>query len=173
VHLERVTRGTAALLLLAGATLASHAQLSDPNPDWKEAEVMPPPLRTEKLVPITLRRGSVMRWGVDPASISIGGDGVVRYVVVAQGDAGAINALYEGVRCSTAEVKVYARSSGTDWVPARDADWKPLHGNGATVHSLTIARDGACVGHGANRSPEQIARDLGRPHDQRFRNEYR
>jgi hypothetical protein len=173
VRLESVVRRGAALLVLGAASLAAQAQFSDTNPDWKEVEVAPPALKTDRLVPVDIRRGSVMRWGVDPSSISIAADGVVRYVVVAQGEGGAINALYEGVRCSTAEVKVYARSTGKEWVLARDADWKPLHGNGAAVHSLTIAREGACIGHGAGRTPDQIARDLGRPHDQRFRNEYR
>ena len=170
---DKTLRGAAVLVALAACAAASQAQFVDPNPDWKEVEVAPPALKTDKLVPIEIRRGTVMRWGVDPASISIAADGVVRYVVVAQGDAGAINALYEGLRCSTGEVKVYARSSGDQWVPARDAEWRPLHGNAAALHSLAIARDGACIGHGPNRSPVQIARDLGRSHDQRFRTELR
>ena len=43
-----------------------------------------------------------LKFGVDPATIVITGDGVVRYVVVASNqEGGAINAFYEGVRCST------------------------------------------------------------------------
>jgi CNP1-like family len=172
VRLEAARRNVALLVLGIGC-VAAQAQLTDVDPDWKEAEAPPPPaLKTEQLVPLEIS-SSVLRWGVDPASIRIGNDGVVRYVVVARGEGGAVNALYEGVRCNTAEVKLYARNSGDKWVPVRDADWKPLHGSASTLHSLAIARNGACVGRGANRSPDQIARDLGSSGNYRFRNEVR
>ena len=163
----------AALLACVFCSLPVHAQLADPNPDWKEVEVPPPPaLRKEGLVPLDMG-SSVLRWGVDPASITIANDRVVRYVVVAQGQGGAVNALYEGLRCSTGEVKVYARYSGDKWVSATGSEWKPLdNNNAATRHSLLIARNGVCIAGGTNRSPVEIARDLGRV-DNKFRPEYR
>ncbi len=158
-------------LLLCGAS--THAQFVDRDPDWKEAAPPPPPaVQTTRLLPIEMR-GSVLRWGVDPASISLGPDGVVRYVVVAQSDSGTVNALHEGLRCSTAESTVYARHSGGQWRPVSDREWKPLHGDGTRLHTLAIARNGACVGHAPNRSAEQIARDLAAPADTRFRPELR
>lgn len=158
-------------LLLCGAF--AHAQLVDRDPDWKEAAPPPPPaVQTTRLLPIEMR-GSVLRWGVDPASISLGPDGVVRYVVVAQSDSGTVNALHEGLRCRTAESTVYARHSGGRWVPVVDREWKPVHGDGTRLHTLVIARNGACLGHAPNRSAEQIARDLAAPADTRFRPELR
>ena len=164
----------AALLASIFCSLPVHAQLVDANLDWKEVEAPPPPaLRKDGLVPINMG-SSVLRWGVDPASITIASDRVVRYVVVAQGQDGAVNALYEGLRCGTGEVKVYARNSGDQWVTATGSDWKPLDvGNAATRHSLVIARNGVCIGGGTNRSPVEIARDLGRGVDSKFRPEYR
>jgi hypothetical protein len=166
-------RRNAVLLALALCGSAAQAQFTAVDPDWKEIEApAPPALADGKLVPVEIS-GSALRWGVDPASISIGPDGVVRYVVVARGEGGAVNAMYEGLRCNTAEVKVYARHAGDKWQPARNADWKPLHGSAATLHSLVIARNGACMGQGPNRSPTQIARDLGSSGDYRFRSEVR
>lgn len=148
-------------LLVSMACVAAHAQLATADPDWQEVEVPPPPaLRMASLVGIDVG-GSTLRWGVDPASIGIGIDGIVRYVVVATGSGGATNGIYEGVRCSTAEVKVYARHAPNGWVPAAPALWKSLHGNPATRHSLLIARGGACIGQGPNASSSQIVRDLG------------
>lgn len=157
-------------LLLSGAAQAQTAASIDA--DWKEAAPPPPPaVRTEGLIPVTMP-GSALAWGVDPKSISIGPDSVVRYVVVAVGE-GATNAVYEGVRCSSAEVKQYQRSSGGEWREIARADWKPLHGSSSTRHSLAVARNGACIGQGTNTSAEQIARDLGRRDDKRFRPEFR
>lgn len=164
-------RSIAALCLSGAATLAT-AQLAAPDADWQEAPPPPPPaLKTDGLIPLSIP-GSSMRWGVDPASISIGPDRVVRYVVVAAGPS-AINGIYEGLRCNTGEVKVYMRHSGGQWHAGSDDAWKPLHGNGAARHSLMIARSGACMGHGPNSSPVQIARDLASGSEHRFRPEVR
>lgn len=149
------------MLALAFAAGAAQAQLAPPDPDWKEAQVpAPPPLRTEGLIAIELP-GSTLRFGVDPASIGIGADGIVRYVVVASSSSGAVNAFYEGVRCSTGEVKLYARHNpGSGWVQTRDVEWQPLQDR-SSRHSMLIARNGACNSGAPNQSIRQIARDLG------------
>jgi hypothetical protein len=160
----------ATALVCAGT---AQAQLATPDPDWKEVEAPPPPaLKVDRLVPLEIS-SSVLRWGIDPASIAIGDDRVVRYVVVARGEGGALNAFYEGVRCSTAEVRLYARHSGDKWQQTPQSEWKPLRGSAATLHSHMIARNGACVGQAPNRSPEQIARDLNDTGEHRFRTEMR
>ncbi|MHB1123434.1 MAG: CNP1-like family protein [Ramlibacter sp.] len=161
MHLERL-----ALALMLAAS-AAHAQLADTNPDWKESEApAPPALRTTGLIPLEIP-GSQLRFGVDPASVSLAGDGVVRYVVVAAGSGGAVNGLYEGIRCSTGEYKVYARNAGSGWsMPG--SDWRLLHDEPRSRHSLLVARTGACIGRGPNRSAAQIVRDLRAPADQRF-----
>jgi hypothetical protein len=163
MHLSRVGLS---LLLAASAT---HAQLAPVDPDWREAEAPPPPaLKLEGLIPIEMPR-SALRFGVDPASVSLGSDGVVRYVVVATSDAGAVNALYEGLRCNSGEFKVYARHTpGSGWSVAKDSPWRSLHDGKTASHSLIIARHGACIGRGANRSAAQIVRDLRAPVDTRF-----
>ncbi|HYF43988.1 MAG TPA: CNP1-like family protein [Ramlibacter sp.] len=167
-------RRSCAGLLLGVACTAAVAQLTPPDPDWKETEApRPPALQTEGLIELDMER-SALRWGIDPRTISIGEDRIVRYVVVATSGSGTVNAMYEGIRCNTGEVKLYARHTpGAGWTPAKEADWQPLHGNGRARHSLVIARSGACLGHGPNQSVEQIARDLRSPANSRFRNEYR
>ena len=69
---------------------------------------------------------------------------------------GAVNALYEGIRCNTGEYKVYARHNpGSGWVVAKDSQWRPLHAAPSRRHALIIARTGACVGHGTDRLGRQ------------------
>jgi hypothetical protein len=139
------------------------------DPDWREAEAPPPPaFRQSGLIPLDMPRSS-LRFGVDPASVSLGRDGIVRYVVVAASATGAVNGLYEGIRCDTAEFKVYARyNAGSGWTVAKESPWRPLHDAQTSSHSLLIARTGACVGHAPNRSATQIVRDLRAPVDTRF-----
>lgn len=148
-------------MLLACGAVAAHAQLTL-NPDWQETEVpAPPPLRTEGLIAIDQPESS-LRFGVDPASISIGNDGIVRYVVVATSNRGAVNAFYEGIRCDVGQVKLYARHvPQRGWVPVVDGQWRSVHEAKPTRHSLLIARNGACIGEAPNRSAQQIVRDLG------------
>lgn len=158
----------AALVLLTGH---AGAQLATPDPDWKESEApMPAPPQTTGLIPVEIP-GTTLRYGIDPASVALGSDGVVRYVVVATSSTGAVNAMYEGIRCSTGEVRTYARHNpGSGWTPASDLSWTPLHESRPSRHSLTIARNGVCLGHSANRSVIQILRDLRSPVDRRFNN---
>lgn len=171
---KATVRRSAAGWLLATACASAAAQVIPSTADWQEGDAPPPPaLKLQGLVPLDMERSSDLRWGVDPASIAIGKDRVVRYVVVGQGDAGAVNAYYEGLRCDTGEVRVYARHARDgDWAPVSQG-WKPLHGSSSTRHSLVIARTGACIGQAPNRSPDQIARDLAQAPAYRFRNEAR
>ena len=156
---------------LACAAASSFGQLlGDADPNWKEVEAPPPPaLRTQGLIPLETSATVALRFGVDPASVSVGPDGVVRYVVVASSATGAVNAMYEGVRCKTAEVKVYARHNpDSGWVPAQGAEWQPLQNRPNSRHSLVVARTGACVGNGKSGTASDIVRALRTPADARF-----
>lgn len=166
-------RRSLALCTLVLACTCAGAQVI-PSNEFQEGDTpAPPPLRLQKLVPLDMDGGTDLRWGVDPDSIRIGADRVIRYVVVGQGTGGAVNAYYEGLRCDAAQVRVYARHAADgDWVPTRE-DWKPLHGSSAARHSLVVARSGACLGQAPNRSADQIARDLAQSPNYRFRNEAR
>jgi len=163
-----------AALSLALMSAAAMAQLVTPDPDWREVEAPPPPaLQVQGVVPLEMPQ-SGLRFGVQPGSISIGKDGIVRYVVVATSTTGAVNAMYEGLRCDRGEVRTYARHDPVKgWIEV-DTQWRSLFdGSNVVRHSLAIARTGACIGHSANGSPAQIVRDLRNPAAERFRSEYR
>ena len=155
----------------ACAAASSFGQLlADIDPNWKEVDAPPPPaLRTQGLIPLETSASIGLRFGVDPASVSVGPDGVVRYVVVASSSTGTVNAMYEGLRCNTAEVKVYARHNpDRGWVPVQGAEWQPLQNRPNSRHSLVVARTGACIGHGTSGTASEIVRALRSPADARF-----
>jgi CNP1-like family len=138
----------------AGAALA---QLAAEDLDWKESDTpAPPTFDIQRLVPFEVSIQSALKWGFDPNTMKITGDGIVRFVVVAQSPAGATNAMYEAVRCTTAEWKTYARfNKDSGWSQASDPQWLPLR-NQPSQHALKLAQQGLCNG----RAPAQTVRDV-------------
>ena len=147
---------------LAWCTAAS-AQFIDIDPDWKEDPTLAPPAYSaERLIPIALPRGSSLRMGIDPDTISIGKDGVVRYVVVLRGPA-AESVTYEGIRCAKAEYRVYARRNGDEPWRQTHEDWRSMHDTSAVRYAWQLARDGVCLGRAPGNSPKAIAQALRSP----------
>jgi hypothetical protein len=162
----RLDRAFAAALLAVAGAAQAQAPLAPTNPDWHEVEAPPAPaFSLDRLIVLDTPR-TALRFGVAPDSVSVGADGIVRYVVVATGPSGAVNAMYEGIRCNTGEYKVYARHNpGSGWVIAKEPQWQPLQAAAMPRHALTIARTGACVGHGTAMSAGKIVSDLRSPVD--------
>ena len=133
------------LMLLASS---ASAQLFSTNPLWSESEVpAPPAFGKDRLIPINMPRHVSVRLGVDPGTLAMTPDGVVRYVVVAINESGSMNAMYEGIRCASAEVTTYARfSSNGPWVSVQDPQWQDLSGSLPSKHALALARQGVCEG---------------------------
>lgn len=159
-HASGWTLSVAALMLAAASAAA--AEYIDPAIDWKESGVpqTPPAFDVRRLIPIDAPSGSSLKFGIDPETISIGEDGVVRYVVVASSPQGATNALFEGIRCSTGEYRVYARYSGGGWLRAGDSDWQSVFANMRSRHPLRAAQAGICVGRAPNGPADVMVRSL-------------
>ena len=136
------------------------------DPDWKESEApAPPAFSITALVPIDMPPGLSLRYAVDPQTVRLTPDGIVRYVMVAVGQDGAFNAQYEGVRCATAEYKLYARSSVQEkWNAVRNAEWMALERTPRTLHAYLLARQGLCQGRAVGgHSSQDLAYKLRHP----------
>lgn len=146
-------------------TQVALAQLAGDDLDWKEAEVpTPPAFEIARLIPFEVTADSAIRFGLDPASISIGKDGVVRYVVVARSTSGVVTGLYEGIRCARGEFRTYARhNAGSGWAPAGNSEWKSIFAFGQSRHTLRLARLGACQENAPAQSAEALVRALKYP----------
>jgi len=81
------------------------------------------------------------RYFVDRRTLSVGKDGIVRYVLVAR-SAGAQNVSFEAFRCATAEHRVYAlgRADGS-WAQSNGA-WHPVAA--AQPRQITLFREFLC-----------------------------
>jgi hypothetical protein len=153
-----------ALALATGTALAQYAD--DDRADWREDAAPPPPAYTtdaSRLIAIDMPSGTSVKVAIDPTTIAINHTtGVVRYVVVARG-VSAVNASYEGIRCTTGEYKIYARQTeGQPWAPVSEPQWKPMFGQTGIVTSYParLARDGLCMGRTLRQTAAEMVREL-------------
>lgn len=129
------------------------------NPDWTEEKVPPPPaFSNDRLIQLDMPSYVSVRVGVDPETIVVGRDGVVRYVIVMRNTTGNTSAVYEGIRCFSNEVKTYARKSGSgDWSYVQTPAWIWLADNMPSHHAQVFAHQGGCVDRQATSKQEIIA----------------
>ena len=155
---------TISALCLSGGLHHAHAQEAE---TWTEAQTAPPAtFSTEHLQAFDVDSGSTLSYGIDPGTLSVGPDGVVRYVLVARSRSGALNVLFQGIRCQTAEVKTYARwDNKASWNTDGKDDWQRLMPRGFTQPAMILAREGICDGRTVNGTAQKILRTLknGRP----------
>ena len=159
------------LTLLFGLSLAApcFAQLLATDPDWKESDApQPPALNLKGLVPFDITTISNLTWALDPAAVTIVGDGLVRYVVVARSQSGVLNALYEVINCSNGELKTYARiiakesdAASKAWGIVKEPQWKSMY-DVQSKHALALAKQGVCTGNTAAQNVNQIVTSLKR-----------
>ncbi len=112
---------------------------------WQENRVtLPPYPKSANLVEFDVGAGPEFHFLVDAASLSVGSDGVVRYVLVARSLQGAQNVSFEGLRCKDGEYKIYATGSGDGtWVKAPLSRWRPVEQRAGSWHR-TLANDYFC-----------------------------
>ena len=158
-------------LLAIGSTFATlgFTQLLATDPDWKESEApKPAALNLKGLVPFEVSTTSNLTWALDPTSVAIVGDGLVRYVAVARSQSGVLNALYEVINCSSGELKTYARivakendAASKAWAIVDDPKWKSLY-DVPSKHALVLAKQGVCTGNTAAQNVNEIVTSLKR-----------
>ncbi len=116
------------LLMAACAAKKEFKETFDTEKPWLEQLAQLPPYPDlSNLIPVSVQTSADYQHAVDPESISIGDDGVVRFTLVSRSSAGAMNISYEGIRCETNERKLYAigRDNKT-WAKPRTSEWQPL-----------------------------------------------
>jgi len=144
--IDRSLLSLATVTALACSSLWAQTGNGLDNPDWKEeAPPAPPVFSKDALVKIDMPPHVSLKVGVDPSTIVVGPDGVVRYVIVMVNSSGSVNAVFEGIRCASDEVKTYARwSSAGSWAVLADQPWKGINDNMPSKHAYAFARQGAC-----------------------------
>lgn len=121
--------------------------IEDPE-EWKEGKVtLPPYPKDSDLVELNLpSHGDSYTTYIDGATLMVGKDSVVRYVVVIRSSRGVDNVLVEGIRCGTREYREYAYgASGDSFEPVGDRPWRQIgQPSGAFSYRLALSEEYAC-----------------------------
>ncbi len=130
---------------------------AEEQPPWAEAKVAPPEYPGETgLIEFVLDRPTANRYFVDPLSLSVADDGVVRFTLVLNARGGANSVTYEGIRCATRERRLYATGRAEKaWATARDSDWRPIELTGPNRYHAMLYKQFLCP----NRRPIRSAKE--------------
>ncbi len=153
----------AAGVLLAGCSTSHEASnkddsaftyLLDRKGNWTENKIdtLPPlPQAGAKLLPLDVSNNSPLKFAVDPASLTVGTDGVVRYTIVITSPSGARNVNYEGIRCDTYETRIYAslNADHDGWDQTVANDWSRIENGTLNAYQARLYQDYFC----ANKMP--------------------
>ncbi len=157
------------LLLLALHGSGAAAQIKS---DWEreneerlkhaEEQVVPPPafdkarlVELDLGIAATTRLRTDFRYFVDPATVSVGADRIVRYVLVARSPSGVENVRFEGIRCP-AEYRIFAVARPDGSWGGRPSEWRPVPKD-ARVAENALSRRYFCPMREAIRSPQEGA----------------
>jgi len=143
------------------AVLAAEDEEAETKP-WQEIDVQfPPAPRKELLTPFYVSAATNNDFFIDGSTLSVGEDGVVRYVLVIQTAGGARNVSYEGMRCLTRERRIYAsgRLDGS-WSAARNNEWVRIHDAAANRQYAALFLEYFCPGGVIVRNAEEARNAL-------------
>jgi hypothetical protein len=123
-------------VLLLAALLAVGQSRAEPDAfdeeyetrPWQEIEVqLPAAPRSADRLSFYVSELTENRFFVDAASLTVGSDGVVRYVLQVVSGEGVATVSFEGMRCESREWRMYAsgRRDGA-WSKARRSQWSPI-----------------------------------------------
>ncbi|MBL0285430.1 MAG: CNP1-like family protein [Zoogloea sp.] len=164
---RRLCQGAFAIVSVALLSVSvAHAQRtalfeSENKPDWKEGEVRFPPYPAPAdLLAFDVSSSATASFFIDARSLSLADDGVVRYTLVVRGAGGAENVSYEGIRCETAERKLYAIGRGGEWVRSGNVEWARIADNALNRQHAVLFKEYFCRPGEARPVLDQIVRSL-------------
>jgi hypothetical protein len=109
----------------------------------EQVELPPYPVGA-RLVEFDKGRPGDFHFFIDPVTLSVDDKGVVRYVLVARSPSGVENVTYEGLRCDTAEHRLYAIGHGdSTWARSRTG-WRPVQPQSPLTRQTVLYADYFC-----------------------------
>ncbi len=140
------------LFLLGAFAICGHA-FADLEGDyeskqWQENEVqLPAAPKDETLQAFYVSAASDNQFLIDLATLIVGQDGVIRYVLLVLTPEGGRNVTFEGIRCETRAHRIYAsgRRDGS-WSRSRNNTWSRIQEAYANRQHAALFVDYFCPG---------------------------
>lgn len=129
---------------------------------WQEmAVLMPAAPNPASLIPFYVSAATENRFFIDGATLSVGEDGVVRYVLIVQTAGGAKNTSFEGMRCVSRERRIYAsgRLDGS-WSKSRNNEWVRIRDAAGNRQYAELFLEYFCPGGAIARNAEEARQAL-------------
>lgn len=139
--------------LLLSVLAVCGSVLAEPGEDyeskkWQEIDVqLPAPPNDSSLQAFYVSAASENQFFIDLATLTVGVDGVVRYVLLVITPEGGRNVTFEGMRCETRGHRIYAsgRRDGV-WSRARSEAWSRIREVYANRQHAALFLDYFCPG---------------------------
>lgn len=134
----------------------------DSEKTWVELEAQLPKYpKRENFLAFDSGPASSNKYYVDSKSIQVGEDGVIRFSLIVESSAGAMNVSFEGIRCITRERKRYAlgHNDGT-WVESHVDDWQFMENSSQFYPQRELATYYFCPIRNIVGSPQEAIRAL-------------
>ena len=139
--------GITALLLIA---CSGDPMVSGEDPFapiiFKEGSTKMPlaPPKPSSLIPFYVSPQTIFKFAVDKDSISIGADGVTRYIVVMISPNGGQQTQYEGIRCDTSQWKLYGTLENNTWRENPLSSWRTIQSSVPNRYQAALAQGALC-----------------------------
>ncbi len=127
----------------------------------QEAEVMLPayPVDRDTWIPFETTAVSKNRFYIDRESLLITEDRTIRYALIIESPSGVRNVSYEGMRCSSAELKTYAwGTSEGKWYAAKEPQWQQIRVDRINGQHVTLYERYFCQAATGMRTAADIVR---------------
>jgi hypothetical protein len=122
-------------------------ELDQEKRPWEELQTQLPPYpKPENLLKFDIGSNTSNSYFVDANSISVSEDGVVRYTLVIRTGGGATNVSFEGIRCESRQVRIYAFGHpNRQWSRARNPGWREIEPRDINGYHNALYRDYYCT----------------------------
>jgi CNP1-like family len=102
------------------------------------------PPNPKALISFYVSPRAIFKFAVDADSISIGKDGVTRYVVVMTNTSGEQQAQYEGIRCDSFQWRLYGTFENNAWRENPLSTWRDIQTHIANRYQAALAQGAFC-----------------------------
>jgi hypothetical protein len=102
------------------------------------------PPNKSNLQPFYVSNATIFKFAVDTNSITIGKDGVTRYMVVITNPSGGEQVQYEGIRCDSYQWRLYGALENNKWNENPLSSWANIRSNNPNRYQAALAQGAFC-----------------------------